>query len=102
STITPDPITENTQFRITDNAISVDGGTVTFFLEANQVWNNSGFFQVMPADEWASFKVELEFPGAYASWVIIGSSIGGAAMVLLIILAICNRAKFKTLITNKF
>ncbi|MGL4950825.1 MAG: hypothetical protein ACRC4M_03290, partial [Mycoplasma sp.] len=101
-TITPDPITKDTQFKITDNTISVDGKTVTFFLEANQVWNESGFFQIMPEDSWASFKVELEFPGAYASWVIIGSSIGGAIMVLLIILAICNKSKFKALITNKF
>ncbi|MGL4950799.1 MAG: hypothetical protein ACRC4M_03135, partial [Mycoplasma sp.] len=95
-------IVEDTSFRITDNALSIDGKKVTFFLEANQIWNNSGFFERMPEDSWASFRVEFEFPGANATWVIIGSSIGGAALLFLVILSLCNKAKFKALITNKF
>ncbi|MGL4950826.1 MAG: RCC1 domain-containing protein [Mycoplasma sp.] len=102
SSITPDYISEDTQFKITDNKISIDGKTVTFFLEANQIWDESGFFVKMPPEEWSSFKVELQFPGANATWVIIGSSIGAAAVLMLVIIALCNKAKFKALITNKF
>ncbi|MGL4951314.1 MAG: RCC1 domain-containing protein [Mycoplasma sp.] len=95
-------ITEDTEFKITNNEISVDGSSITFFLEANQIWNQFGYYEVMPADEWASFKVELEFPGAHSSWVIIGSSIGGSIMLLLIILSLCNKTKLKNIINNKF
>ncbi|MGL4950736.1 MAG: RCC1 domain-containing protein [Mycoplasma sp.] len=94
-------IEEDTEFRITDNAISVDGATVTFFLEANQIWNQFGFYEKMTGD-WASFKVELEFPGAHSTWVIIGSSVGAAVLLFLIILSLCNKAKLKTVITNRF
>ncbi|MGL4951239.1 MAG: RCC1 domain-containing protein [Mycoplasma sp.] len=94
-------IIKDTEFRVTDNAISVDGATVTFFLEANQIWNQFGFYEKMTGD-WASFKVQLEFPGAHSTWVIIGSSIGAAALLFLIVLSLCNKAKLKTVITNRF
>ncbi|MGL4950855.1 MAG: RCC1 domain-containing protein [Mycoplasma sp.] len=93
-------IEEDTEFRIANNKISVDGSKVTFFLEVNQIWNKLGFFEKFDGTEenpFVSFEVQLEFPGAFSKWIIIGSSIGAAVLLLVIVLTLYNKTKLKSI-----
>ncbi|MGL4950803.1 MAG: hypothetical protein ACRC4M_03155, partial [Mycoplasma sp.] len=97
-----DQITTPTQFRITENFIMADERRVSFYLEADQIWNESGFFEKASGSEWFTYLVDFEFPSPNLTLAIVASSVGGAIAIITAGLVIYNWKKIKLLISRLF
>ncbi|MGL4951315.1 MAG: RCC1 domain-containing protein [Mycoplasma sp.] len=89
-----DQINKPTEFRIKNNEITVDGDFVKFTLEANQIWNNLGYFEIAENESnWFSFDIETELIPSPITAIIIGSTVGGTVLLLLILTGFWMRSK---------
>ncbi|MGL4950575.1 MAG: RCC1 domain-containing protein [Mycoplasma sp.] len=97
-----DQITTQTQFRIVENFIMTDEKRVSFYLEADQIWNESGFFEKANGSEWFTFFVDFEFPSPNFTLAIVGGAVGGAIAIITGGLVIFNWKRVKRLISRLF